>query len=195
MLNFKDEKAARRGCLFRVRSLRTIKPKFEESHMSTVAQITARQLNANLSTSPRSPKGKSASAQNATKHGLTCAYPVIRSEERTRFQTLIAKSEHEIRPVERNLFKARSELKANRHSYKLQKRTPVNFEQNKSKCIEIPDCRMREPKTTANNSSPHQWATPFLGQAKSPSAAMQISIQYSTLRIYHEDTSNREKQF
>ena len=68
--------------------------------MSTTAQITANQLNANLSTGPRTPEGKSASAQNSTKHGLTCAYPVIRSEaERTQFETLTAKFEHEVRPA------------------------------------------------------------------------------------------------
>ena len=49
--------------------------------MSTPAQTTANQLNAQLSTGPRTPEGKSTSSQNSTKHGLTCAYPVIRSEE------------------------------------------------------------------------------------------------------------------
>ena len=68
--------------------------------MSTIAQIEANQLNASLSTGPRTAEGKSTSSQNATKHGLTAAYPVIRSEEeRTQFETLTAKFEHEVRPA------------------------------------------------------------------------------------------------
>ena len=68
--------------------------------MSTTAQTTANQLNAQFSTGPRTPEGKSTSSQNATKHGLTCAYPVIRSEEeRTQFESLTAKFEHEVRPA------------------------------------------------------------------------------------------------
>ena len=67
--------------------------------MSTIAQITANQLNAQSSTGPTTPEGKSTSAQNATKHGLTAAYPVIRTEEeRTQFETLTAKFEQEVRP-------------------------------------------------------------------------------------------------
>ena len=57
--------------------------------MSTIAQIEANQSNSKLS----------ASSQNSTKHGLTCAYPVIRSEdERTQFEILTAKFEQEVRP-------------------------------------------------------------------------------------------------
>ncbi len=68
--------------------------------MSTNAQIAANQANAQFSTGPRTPEGKSASAQNAQKHGLTCAYPVIRSEEeRTQFESLTAKFEYEVRPA------------------------------------------------------------------------------------------------
>ena len=68
--------------------------------MSTSAQIQANQLNANLSTGPRTAEGKSASAQNATKHGLASAYPVIRSyEERSQFETMTAAFEYEIRPA------------------------------------------------------------------------------------------------
>ncbi len=164
--------------------------------MSTIAQIEANQLNSKLSTGPRTQEGKSSSSQNATKHGLNCAYPVIRSEEeRTQFETLTAKFEQEVRPAgqseltifkllilaawnidrchrleselsatceidplldeslsktlarietyrmraERNFYKALSQLKANRPSNKFQERTPVTFEQNKPKYIEIPD--------------------------------------------------------
>ena len=68
--------------------------------MTTTAQTTANQANSQLSTGPRTPEGKSAAAQNSTKHGLTAAYPVIRSEEeRTQFETLTAKFEHEVRPA------------------------------------------------------------------------------------------------
>ena len=92
MLRLKAEKAARRGCLFHFEHQGVRK-------MSTNAQIAANQLNASLSTGPRTQEGKSASSQNAQKHGLTCAYPVIRSEdERTQFETLTAKFEYEVRP-------------------------------------------------------------------------------------------------
>ena len=68
--------------------------------MSTAAQIQANQLNAQASTGPNTPEGKSTSAQNATKHGLAAAYPVIRSEEeRTQFETMTAAFEYEIRPA------------------------------------------------------------------------------------------------
>ena len=67
--------------------------------MSTSAQIQANQLNAQLSTGPRTANGKSTSAQNATKHGLASAYPVIRSdEERAQFESMTASFEYEIRP-------------------------------------------------------------------------------------------------
>ena len=67
--------------------------------MSSPAQIAANQTNAQLSTGPRTADGKSASAQNSQKHGLTATYPVIRSqEERTQFESLTAKFELEVRP-------------------------------------------------------------------------------------------------
>ena len=49
--------------------------------MSTAAQISANQLNAQSSTGPRTAEGKSVVSQNATKHGLTATYPVIRTPE------------------------------------------------------------------------------------------------------------------
>ena len=67
--------------------------------MSTAAQIQANQLNAQLSTGPRTTEGKSASAKNATRHGLTAAYPVIRtSEEQTQFDDLTSNFYHELLP-------------------------------------------------------------------------------------------------
>ena len=67
--------------------------------MSTSAQIQANQLNAQSSTGPRTPEGKSVVAQNATKHGLTANYPVIRTpEEQTQFDELAAAYLEELRP-------------------------------------------------------------------------------------------------
>ena len=67
--------------------------------MSSILQIEANQANSQSSTGPRAPEGKATSAQNATKHGLTAAYPVIRGEdERTQFEALTAKFEFEVRP-------------------------------------------------------------------------------------------------
>ena len=77
--------------------------------MSTAAQISANQLNAQLSTGPRTPEGKSQVAQNATKHGLTASYPVIRTpEEQTQFNSLEAAYQNELHPytpTELTLFK------------------------------------------------------------------------------------------
>ena len=67
--------------------------------MSTAAQITANQLNAQLSTGPRTQEGKSTVAQNATKHGLTATYPVIRTpEEQTQFDEMSTAFLEELRP-------------------------------------------------------------------------------------------------
>ena len=68
--------------------------------MSTPVQIQANQKNAQLSTGPSTPEGKSASSQNATRHGLAAAYPVIRSEEeRSQFEALASSLQAEIRPT------------------------------------------------------------------------------------------------
>ena len=67
--------------------------------MSTAAQISANQLNAQLSTGPRTPEGKSATAKNSTKHGLTAAFPVIRSDaEQAAFNLLESAYQNEIHP-------------------------------------------------------------------------------------------------
>ena len=67
--------------------------------MSTPAQISANQLNAQLSTGPRTSEGKAASSHNATRHGLTATYPVIRSaDEQTQFDDLTAAYLHELQP-------------------------------------------------------------------------------------------------
>lgn len=50
--------------------------------MSTPAQIAANRANAARSTGPRTPEGKSRSAQNSRKHGFRAtAFPVIRLED------------------------------------------------------------------------------------------------------------------
>ena len=68
--------------------------------MSTSAQIQANQSNAQFSTGPTSPEGKSAAAQNSTKHGLTATYPVIRTpEEQHAFDSLTAALQFELRPI------------------------------------------------------------------------------------------------
>ncbi len=67
--------------------------------MSTAAQITANQLNAQSSTGPRTAEGKSVVSQNATKHGLTASYPVIRTpEEQTQFDEMSVAFLEELRP-------------------------------------------------------------------------------------------------
>ena len=77
--------------------------------MSTTAQIIANQLNAQQSTGPRTTEGKSATSKNATKHGLTATYPVIRTpEEQTEFDALEAAFQYELHPYtpsELTLFK------------------------------------------------------------------------------------------
>ncbi len=67
--------------------------------MSTAAQITANQLNAQSSTGPRTAEGKSVVSQNATKHGLTATYPVIRTlAEQTQFDEMSVAFLEELRP-------------------------------------------------------------------------------------------------
>ena len=77
--------------------------------MSTPAQIQANQLNAQHSSGPRTPEGKATVSRNATRHGLTATYPVIRSlEEQSQFDALEAAFQYELRPytpTELTLFK------------------------------------------------------------------------------------------
>jgi len=53
--------------------------------MATEAQILANRRNAQNSTGPRSPEGKSIVSQNAVKHGLTAAHDIISSESQADF--------------------------------------------------------------------------------------------------------------
>ena len=67
--------------------------------MYTAAQINANQLNAQQSTGPRTPEGKSATSKNSTKHGLSASYPVIRTpEEQTQFDEMSVAFLEELRP-------------------------------------------------------------------------------------------------
>ena len=53
--------------------------------MSTQAQIIANRRNAQKSTGPRSPEGRSIVSQNALKHGLTAAHDIISQESQADF--------------------------------------------------------------------------------------------------------------
>ncbi|MHC4541035.1 MAG: hypothetical protein ACYS74_14835, partial [Planctomycetota bacterium] len=53
--------------------------------MSTDAQIKANQQNAQKSTGPRTAEGKATVSQNAVKHGLFAAEPVILDENQAEF--------------------------------------------------------------------------------------------------------------
>ncbi len=57
--------------------------------MSTIAQITANQLNAKSSTGPSTPEGKAASSRNATTHGISGSFCLLPHEDRTEFQRLL----------------------------------------------------------------------------------------------------------
>ncbi len=53
--------------------------------MTTKPQIAANRRNAQKSTGPRTPRGKSIVSQNAIKHGLTAAHVIISSESQADF--------------------------------------------------------------------------------------------------------------
>ncbi|MFN7937823.1 MAG: hypothetical protein U0R19_31125 [Bryobacteraceae bacterium] len=66
--------------------------------MSTQAQVDANRANAQLSTGPRSPEGKSSSSQNALKHGLSSQYVPLSESERPQFEALEADFRREVKP-------------------------------------------------------------------------------------------------
>ena len=55
--------------------------------MASAAQITANQANAQHSTGPVTPEGKTRVSQNAIRHGLTAKHLVIRDDEREDFRS------------------------------------------------------------------------------------------------------------
>jgi hypothetical protein len=72
--------------------------KSEFAHMSTPAQILANCRNAIRSTGPRSDAGKSTVSQNAAKHGLSAASPVLSSEDQGAFDALVENLNSEFQP-------------------------------------------------------------------------------------------------
>ena len=73
--------------------------------MATAAQVLANQQNAQLSTGPRSEKGKAASSRNAVRHGLTGAFRVLAHEDQHEFDQLSARLVDEYEPkTEHQLF-------------------------------------------------------------------------------------------
>jgi len=66
--------------------------------MSTTAQFAANQQNAQASTGPKTPEGKAASSQNATKHGLSGAFRVLPGESQDAFDRLVRSYVDELHP-------------------------------------------------------------------------------------------------
>jgi hypothetical protein len=66
--------------------------------MATIAQITANRLNAQLSTGPQTPDGKSRAAQNSRTHGLTSQTLIISDQDRAAFDELHAGLLTEVQP-------------------------------------------------------------------------------------------------
>lgn len=66
--------------------------------MATSAQILANRQNAVLSTGPRTPEGKQASAANATKHGLSSQFSVLPHENFEEFEALRVSFSAEFEP-------------------------------------------------------------------------------------------------
>lgn len=66
--------------------------------MSSPAQIIANRQNAAHSTGPKTPEGRAASGQNATRHGLTGRFAVLAHESQDDFDALVAAIAGEHRP-------------------------------------------------------------------------------------------------
>jgi hypothetical protein len=66
----------------------------ENSTMSTQAQITANQANAQHSTGPRSETGKQASSQNNLRHGFAGQFKVLDWEEQSEFVLVEKMAQH-----------------------------------------------------------------------------------------------------
>src|ERR1035438_5174370 len=76
LLRFTKPSPIVRHCRPHIQSKRSI------NMSASPARKSANTANAQLSTGPRTPEGKSRSAQNASKHGLTAADLVIGPEDR-----------------------------------------------------------------------------------------------------------------
>jgi hypothetical protein len=71
------------------------------------AQLAANAANAQHSTGPRTPEGKTRSSQNASKHGLTAREVVIAPGEQVEFDDLLANYQSDIKPqgaIQQTLF-------------------------------------------------------------------------------------------
>src|SRR5882757_9861254 len=66
--------------------------------MATPAQINANRANAQKSTGPRSPEGKSAARFNALKHGLDAESVIIPGEDPAQYEQLASDYEAEWNP-------------------------------------------------------------------------------------------------
>jgi hypothetical protein len=67
--------------------------------MSTIAQMNANKTNAQKSTGPRTPEGKSRSAQNNFRHGFTGAFSVLPGENQSEFDQLLESLHAEHQPT------------------------------------------------------------------------------------------------
>jgi hypothetical protein len=70
--------------------------------MTTQAQIIANRQNAALSSGPKSPEGKAASSQNATRHGLSGQFTILPHESRQDFDDLVTRLRTEFTPQGEN---------------------------------------------------------------------------------------------
>jgi len=66
--------------------------------MTTSAQLAANQINAQLSTGPRTETGKAMSSQNGITHGLSSAFRVLVHENQSEFDALKQALETEFHP-------------------------------------------------------------------------------------------------
>jgi hypothetical protein len=67
--------------------------------MATAAQVKANQANAQYSTGPQTPEGKSRAARNNVKHGLTLGVLTLSPEEQAPFSQFEANLRAELNPV------------------------------------------------------------------------------------------------
>ena len=71
------------------------------------AQLAANAANAQHSTGPRTPEGKTRSSQNASKHGLTAREVIIAPGEQPAFDDLLAQYQADVKPqgaIQQTLF-------------------------------------------------------------------------------------------
>src|SRR5882724_11319377 len=90
--------------------------------MATPAQINANRANAQKSTGPRSPEGKSASRFNALQHGLDAKSVIIPGEDPAEYEQLAQDYQAEFRPASPSeAFHVDTMLRADWNKRRLQK--------------------------------------------------------------------------